>query len=160
VANREIIRNKLADLPLSTLMSVENACHSHPWSQATMQSCLQGRYFNGAVISQGQLQGFYIGEVAGPDHTLMDICVAPQFQRQGIAKALLNDFIAVSEAANAENLFLEVRASNIGAISLYQWVGFSEVGVRKNYYPSDNGNEDAILMAMTLNFGGTVTPEQ
>ncbi|MCF6435382.1 ribosomal protein S18-alanine N-acetyltransferase [Pseudoalteromonas sp. MMG022] len=134
-------------------MSVETACHEFPWSANTMQSCLSGRYFNGAIFEQEQLIGFYIGEVAGPDHTLMDICVAPAYQRQGVAKTLLTDFITVSEEAGAENLFLEVRASNQGAIALYQWAGFSEVGIRKNYYPSANGNEDAILMAMTLNFG-------
>ncbi|WP_152087589.1 ribosomal protein S18-alanine N-acetyltransferase [Pseudoalteromonas sp. A25] len=134
-------------------MTIEKACHDFPWTENTMRSCLSGRYFNGAIYNQQKLAGFYIGEVAGPDHTLMDICVAPTFQRQGLAKALLTDFMTVSEQAGAENLFLEVRESNKAAIGLYQWAGFSEVGIRKDYYPSVNGKEDAVLMAKTLNFG-------
>ncbi|MBD1581806.1 ribosomal protein S18-alanine N-acetyltransferase [Pseudoalteromonas sp. S16_S37] len=134
-------------------MAIEVACHDFPWSENTMKSCLSGRYFNGAIYQQDTLAGFYIGEVAGPDHTLMDICVAPAYQGKGLAKALLNDFMLASEQAGAENLFLEVRESNTTAIGLYQWAGFSEVGIRKDYYPRVNGKEDAILMAKTLSFG-------
>ncbi|NOU51547.1 ribosomal protein S18-alanine N-acetyltransferase [Pseudoalteromonas sp. JBTF-M23] len=134
-------------------MAIEKACHDFPWSENTMKSCLSGRYFNGAVYQQDTLAGFYVGEVAGPDHTLMDICVAPAYQGQGLAKALLSDFMMASEQAGAENLFLEVRKSNITAIGLYLWAGFCEVGIRKDYYPCVNGKEDAVLMAKTLNFG-------
>jgi len=122
-----------------------------------MQSCLAGRYFNLAAFVGSDMVGFYIGEKAGPDFTLMDICVAPEYQGQGIAKQLLERFIAFGEQHTAENLFLEVRETNTRAIKLYERAGFSEMSVRKNYYPSDdptkNGNEDAILMGMTLLFG-------
>ena len=137
-------------------MGIENACHSHPWTLKTMQSCLAGRYFNLAAFDDTQMVGFYIGEKAGPDFTLMDICVVPAFQGQGIAKQLLDKFIAYGEQYSAENLFLEVRETYVRAIKLYERAGFSEMSVRKNYYPSDdptkNGHEDAILMGMTLLF--------
>lgn len=155
--NKLVQRNILSRAPMNSLMAIETACHDFPWSEKTMHSCLSGRYFNGALYVQNELVGFYIGEVAGPDHTLMDICVAPPHQGQGHAKALLSDFIAASEQAGAENLFLEVRESNVSAIALYQWAGFTEAGVRKNYYPSANGKEDAILMALTLSFGSEST---
>lgn len=138
-------------------MTIEQACHSHPWTIKTMQSCLAGRYFNLAAYQGEDMVGFYIGEKAGPDFTLMDICVAPNYQGQGIAKQLLAEFIVYGEQHNAENLFLEVRETNTRAISLYERAGFSEMSVRKNYYPSDepakNGFEDAILMGLTLAFG-------
>lgn len=121
-----------------------------------MKSCLSGRYFNLAAFIGPDMVGFYIGEKAGPDFTLMDICVAPAFQGQGIAKQLLDKFITYGEQHSAENLFLEVRETNTRAIKLYERAGFSEMSVRKNYYPSDdsakNGHEDAILMGMTLLF--------
>jgi ribosomal-protein-alanine N-acetyltransferase len=65
---------------------------------------------------------------------------------------LLQDFVMRSEGMSAENLFLEVRASNKVAIGLYEQAGFIESGVRKNYYPSHAGKEDAILMALGLCF--------
>lgn len=136
------------------LMAIEAACHSHPWTLNTMSSCIGGRYFNLAAFNGDTMVGFYIGEKAGPDFTLMDICVAPSEQGKGIAKQLLNQFIDYGEQQNAENLFLEVRESNIPAIKLYENAGFIEMSVRKNYYPSDNptknGFEDAILMGMAL----------
>jgi ribosomal-protein-alanine N-acetyltransferase len=145
------------ELSIDALMRVENACHTHPWTVNTMQSCLAGRYFNLAAFNEQQIIGFYIGEKAGPDFTLMDICVAPDFQGQGIAKQLLAAFIEYGEKHHAENLFLEVRETNTRAIALYEQAGFSEMSVRKNYYPSSdpskNGHEDAILMGMTLLFG-------
>lgn len=137
-------------------MAIENACHTHPWTLKTMQSCLQGRYFNLAAFDNEQMIGFYIGEKAGPDFTLMDIGVSPCFQGKGIATKLLAKFIEYGEQHNAENLFLEVRESNTRAIALYEKAGFIEMSVRKNYYPSDapnkNGFEAAILMGMALMF--------
>ena len=47
-------------------MAIENACHSHPWTEKTMLSCLAGRYFNLAAFSDDEMLGFYIGEQAGP----------------------------------------------------------------------------------------------
>ena len=133
-------------------MTIENACHSHPWTEKTMLSCLAGRYFNLAAFQGDAMLGFYIGEQAGPDYTLMDICVAPSHQGQGIAKQLLDAFIHHGEQQHAENLFLEVRESNTRAIALYERAGFSHMSVRKNYYPTATGNEDAILMGLTLRF--------
>jgi ribosomal-protein-alanine N-acetyltransferase len=50
----------------------------------------------------------------------------------------------------AETMFLEVRPSNTVAIALYQDMGFNEIGVRKGYYESENGREDAIMLAMQI----------
>jgi len=139
---------------IAQLMAIETACHSHPWTLNTMSSCIGGRYFNLAAFNGDTMIGFYIGEKAGPDFTLMDICVAPSEQGRGIAKQLLRQFIDYGEQQTAENIFLEVRESNTRAIKLYESMGFIEMSVRKNYYPSDNpaknGFEDAILMGMAL----------
>lgn len=134
---------------IDALMEVELACHSFPWSRNTMKSCLGGRYFNLAAFVDTTLVAFYIGEQAGPDYTLMDICVHPRVQRKGLAKQLLQHFMAHCEARKAENLFLEVRESNYGAIKLYEQAGFIEMGIRKNYYPTATGHENAILMGMS-----------
>ena len=138
-------------------MAIETACHSHPWTLKTMSSCIGGRYFNLAALSNNTIVGFYIGEKAGPDFTLMDICVAPEYQGKGIAKQLLSQFIEYGEQQSAETLFLEVRESNTRAIKLYESAGFIEMSVRKNYYPSNdaakNGFEDAILMGLSLTLG-------
>ncbi|MBQ4831992.1 ribosomal protein S18-alanine N-acetyltransferase [Pseudoalteromonas sp. MMG010] len=142
---------------ITQLMAIETVCHTHPWTTKTMSSCIGGRYFNLAAFNKGTMVGFYIGEKAGPDLTLMDICVRPQEQGQGIATKLLNQFIDYAHSEQAENIFLEVRESNQRAIALYEHMGFITMSVRKNYYPSNeltkNGYEDAILMGMALSLG-------
>ncbi|MEL0631851.1 ribosomal protein S18-alanine N-acetyltransferase [Pseudoalteromonas carrageenovora] len=149
--------NAVDESAIEQLMAIETACHSHPWTLKTMSSCMGGRYFNLAAFDKNTLVGFYIGEKAGPDFTLMNICVTPSQQGKGIARQLLSQFIGYGEQQNAENLFLEVRESNTRAIALYERAGFIEMSVRKNYYPSDNpaknGFEDAILMGMALSLG-------
>ena len=69
---------------------------------------------------------------------------------KGLAKAMLTHLLGVVKAANGENVFLEVRQSNLAAIHLYTAFDFVETGVRKNYYPSEFGREDAILMALSF----------
>ncbi|KZN65606.1 ribosomal protein S18-alanine N-acetyltransferase [Pseudoalteromonas luteoviolacea] len=138
----------LSQHTMSDIMAVEVASHPHPWSEKTLASCIGGRYFNAALTHNDQLIGYYIAERAGPDYTLMNICVHPQNQGQGFAKLLMQSLISRCVTEQAENLFLEVRASNTRAIALYEKAGLAVMGRRKNYYPTADGKEDAILMGL------------
>jgi len=81
---------------------------------------------------------------------LESLAVHPASQRIGIGSRLLEHVISELKAASAGLLLLEVRASNLAARHLYQRVGLTEKGVRKNYYPAESGGwpEDAILMEL------------
>jgi ribosomal-protein-alanine N-acetyltransferase len=161
---------------IASLMPIENACHSHPWSEKTFASCLGGRYFgekisvqtherkaNEAVQTSSQSEntkkdppqkinsiGFYIGEYVAGEATLMDICVAPTIQGKGYGKTLLKQFLAQAKQQGATKIFLEVRAKNISAQMLYLNAGFIEINRRTGYYPSASGfgYEDAIVMSL------------
>ena len=132
------------------LMTIENACHSHPWSEKTLTSCLGGRYFGYALKVEQQLVGFYIGESVADEATLMDICVLPNYQGKGYGKKLLQHFITQAGSLAATQVFLEVRAKNISALMMYINHGFNEISRRTGYYPSAVGYEDAIVMKKTL----------
>ncbi len=141
--------NSIEHLPL--LMPIENACHSHPWSEKTFASCIGGRYFGeyATLDNSTDIVGFYVGEYVVGEATLMDICVPPQQQGKGLGKTLLNRFIEQSKAQGASKIWLEVRSSNIAAQMLYINHGFIETGRRTGYYPKAIGYEDAIVMSMT-----------
>ncbi|MCF2856599.1 ribosomal protein S18-alanine N-acetyltransferase [Pseudoalteromonas sp. SMS1] len=141
----------LSQYAMSDIMAVEEASHPHPWSEKTLASCIGGRYFNAALTQEDELVGYYIAERAGPDYTLMNICVHPGQQGQGLAVLLMTSLIQRCTEEQAENLFLEVRASNTPAIALYNKMGLSVMGQRKNYYPTTEGKEDAILMGLQIN---------
>lgn len=77
---------------------------------------------------------------------LLEIAVQPAMQGRGYGKALLAQAIALARRSGAVRMFLEVRESNARARKMYTSFGFEETGRRKNYYPTENGREDAILM--------------
>ena len=135
---------------LAKLMDVENACHSHPWSEKTMLSCIGGRYFGSMLEQEQNLLGFYIGEYIAGEATLMDVCVSPEQQGNGHGKQLLNHFSTQAKSLGATQLLLEVRAKNISALMMYINYGFIEIGRRTGYYPSKIGYEDAIVMKKKL----------
>lgn len=144
---------------VKSLMPIECACHSHPWSEKTFTSCIGGRYF-GEMLAENNQQaeaqadaaiGFYIGEYVVGEATLMDICIIPSEQGKGLGKILLNQFLAQAKKRGATKIFLEVRAKNIAAQMLYMNAGFIEIDRRTGYYPSSAGfgYEDAIVMSFS-----------
>ncbi|MEN8803398.1 MAG: GNAT family N-acetyltransferase, partial [Thiogranum sp.] len=71
-------------------------------------------------------------------------------QRRGIGSKLMKHFLQLARRHDADIVMLEVRPSNVSAVSLYEKMGFNEIGVRRNYYPADEGREDALLLALSL----------
>lgn len=131
---------------VTSLMKIENACHSHPWSEKVFKSCIGERYFGYYLSNQDKIIGFYIGEYILGEATLMDICIAPDSQNNGYGKYLLAHYSEQAKSLGAETLLLEVRAKNISALMMYINDGYSEVGRRTGYYPTKVGYEDAIVM--------------
>lgn len=136
-----------ADIP--QVMELERSAHSHPWRQSSFEDCLKGRQKCWLAESKENLVGYVVITHGGGDAELLNISVAPAFQRKGVGQCLLNHAINCVKG-KADMLFLEVRVSNHKAIQLYSKEGFFEVGQRKNYYPTLNGREDALLMAMQI----------
>lgn len=138
---------RAADIP--QVMELERSAHSHPWRQSSFEDCLKGRQKCWLAESKDNLVGYVVITHGGGDAELLNISVAPAFQRKGVGQCLLNHAINCVKG-KADMLFLEVRVSNHKAIQLYSKEGFFEVGQRKNYYPTLNGREDALLMAMQI----------
>lgn len=134
---------------ISNVVTIENSAHSHPWRRSSFEDCLSGRQKCWLAEYKTQLVGYVVVTHGGGDAELLNISVSPKFQRKGIGSCLLQHAIETVRG-HADMLFLEVRVSNKKAIELYSKEGFFEVGHRKNYYPTVNGHEDALLMAAQL----------
>lgn len=139
----------LAATDIPVVMELERSAHSHPWRQSSFESCVNGRQKCWLAEHHGELVGYVVVTHGGGDAELLNISVAPKFQRKGVGSCLLQHAVTYVKP-HADMLFLEVRVSNRKAIELYAKEGFFEVGMRKNYYPTVNGNEDALLMACQL----------
>ena len=135
---------------LDPLYQIELAAQSHPMSNKVMLSCLGKRYFNSAIYLNGELAGFYIGEFVLDESSLIEICIAPEFQGKGLGRKLLQHYVEQAQDKGAMSCWLEVRQSNTAARQLYQALDFNEVDCRVNYYPTATGHEDAIIMCLYM----------
>lgn len=132
---------------VDAIYQIETAAQSHPMSLSVMHSCLGKRYFNAAIYVDDCLAGFYIGDIVVDESSLIEICISPKFQGQGLGRQLLDHYLGQAKERGAMSCWLEVRESNVAAHQLYQSMAFNEVDRRINYYPTANGKEDAIIMS-------------
>ncbi len=136
------------DLPRA--WDIEKRAHAFPWSEATFASNQGERYLNYQLTVEGEMAAFAITQVVLDEATLFNIAVDPAFQRRGFGRELLEHLIDELEKRGVVTLWLEVRASNAAAIALYESLGFNEATIRRNYYPTADGREDAIIMALPI----------
>jgi ribosomal-protein-alanine N-acetyltransferase len=135
---------------LAQAWAIEQRSHAFPWSEKTFASNQGERYLNFRLDVDGEMAAFAITQVVLDEATLFNIAVDPAWQRRGLGRQLLTHLIGELEQRDVLTLWLEVRASNVAAIALYESLGFNEVTVRRNYYPTTDGREDAIIMALPL----------
>ncbi|WP_457673944.1 ribosomal protein S18-alanine N-acetyltransferase [Thiolapillus sp.] len=137
------------DLP--AVMAVECLAYSHPWSQGIFEDCLRVKGYDCRVYEREQTLVAYtvMSWGAGEAH-LLNICVHPDHQGQGLGRQVLEQVVERAREKGADSLFLEVRVSNEGARGLYESMGFNEIGQRFDYYPADKGREDALVFALPL----------
>lgn len=79
---------------------------------------------------------------------IASVCVDPAYRRLGGGTKLLQTLLRQARLSGAQNVYLEVRASNQAAQELYRGAGFECIGVRKRYYT--NPSEDAVLMRCNI----------
>ncbi|WP_337037743.1 ribosomal protein S18-alanine N-acetyltransferase [Pantoea agglomerans] len=134
---------------LAQAFAIECRSHVFPWSEKTFASNQGERFINLRLDVDGQMAAFAITQVVLDEASLFNIAVDPAFQRRGLGRQLLQHLIDELIKRDVLTLWLEVRASNLPAIALYEQLGFNQVSRRPNYYPTASGREDAILMALT-----------
>jgi len=102
-----------------------------------------------ALVAEGMdaILGFVILGLVVPEAELESIAVAPEAQRHGVGRLLLEGASAAARSQRASIIFLEIRVSNLPAAALYRKAGFQEAGRRRGYY--SNPIEDAILMELS-----------
>lgn len=133
------------------LFEIEQAAHLVPWSKGTLLNNQGERYVNLKLEIDGNIVAFAICQTVLDEATLFNIAVDPKCQGNGYGKRLLSELILQLQAQGVQTLWLEVRESNLPAQRLYTALGFNEVTVRKNYYPTPSGGrENAIVMALYL----------
>ena len=143
-------RVELRDLgvaDLNAIETIERRAYPTPWSR----SMFAGELAKPTSLCVGafdededELAGYMIVSRYVDAWHVMNIAVAPDRRRQGIARTLLEHLFTVTAGRGHRGYTLEVRVSNVEAIRLYESVGFKARGIRRGYY-TDN-REDALIM--------------
>lgn len=166
---RRVAFEPMTDADLDAVHEVEKLAYTHPWSRRHFADSLASGY--PAVLLLGEalpgetphprrtdgrvLLGYLVAMPGVDEVHLLNITVAPPQQRQGWARFMLDALALWSRGQRAQWLWLEVRASNAPARSLYQRYGFQQVGLRRAYYPAGQlQREDAVVMSLNLVAGG------
>lgn len=132
------------------LFEIEQAAHLVPWTKGTLLNSQGDKYLNLKLSEQGNIIGFAISQFILDEATLFNIAIDPEFQGKGYGKQLLLELFEQLKQKGIATVWLEVRESN-PARKLYDSLGFNEVDIRKNYYPTpDGGRENAVVMALYL----------
>lgn len=155
---------------VSLVTEVEKTAHGHPWSMRHFEDSVRAGHWARLLVTppdpdgdpaswsraprlpDGRFLLGYLVAMRGVDEVhLLNITTVPMHRRQGCARLMLAALSAWSRLQGVRWLWLEVRASNASARSLYERTGFVQVGLRRDYYP-DGGSrrEDAVVMSLDL----------
>ncbi len=136
---------KMNESHIAQVAQLEKICFSDPWSENSVASELKNKLAFWLVAEEeGRVAGYVGSQTVCNETDMMNVAVHPDFRRKGIAEALVSSLVDQLKKMNSHCLTLEVRASNVPAISLYEKLGFQEIGRRKNYYR--NPKEDAMIL--------------
>lgn len=130
---------------VSQVAELERICFRDPWSQESVASELKNPLSCWLVALEGESVTGYVGSQTVLDETdMMNVAVHPDHRRKGIAQALIEELVEKLRSGKSRCLTLEVRASNTPAKTLYEKLGFTHIGTRRNYYR--NPREDALIL--------------
>lgn len=134
---------------LDSVSDIEQQVSPHPWTRNQFADSLASSHHCWVLEINTQVAGFFLYSLASGEAEVLDIAVKPKFQGKGYGRLLLEHLVTLAEK-RADTLFLEVRVSNVAAITLYMNADFNQVGERRNYYKMAHGREDALIFAKVL----------
>ena len=144
---------KMKDTDIAAVSRIEKLTHIQPWSENVLTDCYHSDYL--CLVAeendyQKELKGYIILSQVLDEAHLLNLCVSLKYQGFGLGRELTARGITEVVKRGARKMFLEVRRSNMRAIRLYESFGFSEIGIRTNYYQGSSLSEDAVVMALVL----------
>ena len=161
---------ELSFLPMQTadldaVLAIEAVSHLHPWTKGNFSDSLAAGHWaycirpqvdqsiKGSYLDPAVLWAYCILFPAVDELHLLNITVSPKLRKLGLASRMMAAIEGVAAQQNIPRIILEARLSNIAAVTMYQKLGYEQIGIRKNYYPADpqlGSREDALVMAKSI----------
>ncbi len=143
----------MQEADLAYVAALEAQIHASPWTMGNFRDALAAGYSARVGERECRIVAYGVLMLVPGEAQILNLSVVPDARREGLGRALLQRFVDDARQLGAEQIFLEVRASNVAAISLYETEGFAPVARRVGYYPgatTDAPREDAIVMRRPL----------
>jgi len=137
---------------LAQVHAIECAAYPFPWSLGNFADCLTSGYLCEVLLEDDTLKGYSVVASMVDEAHVLNCCVAPEAQGRGLGRQMMQHLMSGlpdmlgSGHGPLTSLLLEVRLSNAAAIHLYTDLGFCEIGRRRDYYPTADGREEALVM--------------
>jgi ribosomal-protein-alanine N-acetyltransferase len=131
------------------------------WSSTSVADLLDHPASTSLVVLAGEpreVAGFVIAHLVADEAEILSLGVAPERQRRGLGRQLVEALVRAVRRSDVRRVFLEVAADNAAAAALYRRLGFAETGRRKSYYERKGGTTvDALTLALSIGDAGSET---
>ncbi|MDZ7652227.1 MAG: ribosomal protein S18-alanine N-acetyltransferase [Burkholderiaceae bacterium] len=143
----------LADL--DDVLRIETAVYAFPWTRGNFEDGLRAGYCAWTLrgLPGGRrtpMIAYAVVMIVIDEAHLLNLSVAADCQRAGYGWRMLEWMAQQARDHGARSMLLEVRPSNLSAQQLYERYGFARIGIRRGYYPAQDGREDALVMRIAL----------
>ena len=129
---------------INPVLKIERLAYDSPWSQAKFTDSLNNPKTLAYLLTiDEQVLGYFVATHSSDSADLLNICIHPEHQHQGLGTQLFDYLTQQLQTLNLNTIFIEVRASNESTLSFYQKLGFKVIDSRKKYY--SNGEDAKIL---------------
>ena len=150
IKQQPILLRPMTAKDLPAVLAIEEAAYQFPWSEKTFHDCLQNGYCSWLLVTGDDISGYAMMSIYVGEAHILNLCIKPMLHNRGLGCILLEYLLELAKTHHADKIFLEVRPSNSRAIGLYKKLRFDEIGIRKDYYPSYFGREDALILTRPL----------
>ena len=129
---------------INPVLTIERLIYDSPWSQAKFTDSLNNPKTLASLLTiDEQVLGYFVATHSSDSVDLLNICIHPEHQHQGLGTQLFDYLTQQIQTLNLNTIFIEVRASNKSTLLFYQKLGFKVIDSRKKYY--SNGEDAKIL---------------
>jgi [ribosomal protein S18]-alanine N-acetyltransferase len=141
----------MSEADLAEVVAIEREIYPFPWTRGNFLDSIRAGYSVWVLRDEkAALIAYSVMTLVIDEAHLLNLSVARRLQRSGLGWRTLEWMAEVARGHGARTMLLEVRPSNTTAIRMYRRYGFEQIGMRRGYYPTLGGREDALVMRITL----------
>lgn len=137
----------MKEADVECVAELEKLCFSEPWSADDLRSSMNASCVFFVALENpdsDKIMGYVGAQISIDEMEITDIAVFPEARRKGVARELLQAVHTEAKTRALSGVVLEVRVSNVAAITLYESMGYMQEGLRKNIYQFPK--EDGLIM--------------